>query len=78
MPFGVFVIIDNKGKTHLVCQVLASDETLETYIQILECIRRATEQAPIVMFTDADPALDVAIPIVFPETYPAHYIFHIA
>ena len=78
MPFGVFVIIDNKGKTRLICQVLASDETLETHIWILECIRRATEQAPIVMFTDADPALDAAIPIVFPETYPAHCIFHIA
>ena len=78
MPFGVFVIIDNKGKTRLVCQVLASDKTLETHIWILECIRRATEQALIVMFTDADPALDAAIPIVFPETYPAHCIFHIA
>ncbi|CAB4426979.1 unnamed protein product [Rhizophagus irregularis] len=30
------------------------------------------------MFTDADPALDAAIPIVFPETYSAHCIFHIA
>ena len=32
MPFGVFVIIDNKDKTRLVCQVLVSDETLETHI----------------------------------------------
>ena len=78
MPLGVFVIIDNKGKTCLVCQVLVSNESLDTHIWILECIRKATEQAPIVMFTDADPALDAAIPIVFPETYPAHCIFHIA
>ncbi|CAB5382637.1 unnamed protein product [Rhizophagus irregularis] len=29
------------------------------------------------MFTNADPALDAAIPIIFSETYPAHCIFHI-
>ncbi|RHZ89158.1 hypothetical protein Glove_18g82 [Diversispora epigaea] len=74
----IFIIIDNKCKTRLVCQALVSDETLDTHVWILECIRKATEQAPIVMFTDADPALDAAIPIVFPETYPAHCIFHIA
>jgi len=78
MPLGVFIIIDNKCKTRLVCQVLVSDESLDTHVWILKCIKRATEQAPIVMFTDADPALDAAIPIVFPETYPAHCIFHIA
>ncbi|RHZ84102.1 hypothetical protein Glove_85g101 [Diversispora epigaea] len=78
MPLGIFIIIDNKYKTRLVCQALVSDETLDTYIWILEYIRKATEQAPIVIFTDADLALDAAIPIVFPETHPAHCIFHIA
>ena len=78
MPLGVFIVIDNKCKTRLVCQTLVSDESLNTHIWILKCIRRATEQAPIVIFTDADPALDAAIPIVFPETYSAHCIFHIA
>ncbi|RHZ72158.1 hypothetical protein Glove_245g27 [Diversispora epigaea] len=78
MPLEIFIIIDNKCKTRLVCQTLVSDETLDTYIWILKCIRRATEQAPIVIFTDADPALNAAIPIVFPKTYPAHCIFHIA
>ncbi|EXX54899.1 hypothetical protein RirG_230330 [Rhizophagus irregularis DAOM 197198w] len=78
MPLGVFIIIDNKCKSRLVCQVLVSDETLNTHVWILECIKKATETAPIVMFTDADPALDAAIPIVFPETYLAHCIFHIA
>ncbi|RHZ46462.1 hypothetical protein Glove_621g28 [Diversispora epigaea] len=52
---------------------LISDETLDIYIWILECIRRATEQVPIVIFTDADPALDTAIPIVFLETYLVHF-----
>ncbi|CAG8730544.1 7459_t:CDS:2 [Cetraspora pellucida] len=45
---------------------------LKTYV------RRATNQAPIIIFTDADPMLDAAIPIVFPETYPAYCIFHIS
>ncbi|RHZ55116.1 hypothetical protein Glove_420g13 [Diversispora epigaea] len=53
--------VDNKCKSCLVCQVLVSDKSLDTYIWILEY-----------------PALDAAIPIVFPETYPAHCIFHIA
>jgi hypothetical protein len=43
LPLGVFIIIDNKNKTRLVCQVLASDETLDTHVWILKCIRRATE-----------------------------------
>ncbi|RHZ75962.1 hypothetical protein Glove_208g167 [Diversispora epigaea] len=60
MLLGIFIIIDNKCKTRLVCQA------------------KATEQTLIVMFTDADPALDAAIPIVFLETYPAHCIFYIA
>jgi hypothetical protein len=30
------------------------------------------------MFTDADPALDAAIPIVFSKIYLAYCIFHIA
>ncbi|PKC08368.1 hypothetical protein RhiirA5_500028 [Rhizophagus irregularis] len=29
------------------------------------------------MFTNADPVLDAAIPIIFSEIYPAHCIFHI-
>ncbi|GBC42201.2 hypothetical protein RIR_jg9764.t1 [Rhizophagus irregularis DAOM 181602=DAOM 197198] len=29
------------------------------------------------MFTNADPVLDTAIPIIFSKIYPAHCIFHI-
>ncbi|EXX75372.1 hypothetical protein RirG_042450 [Rhizophagus irregularis DAOM 197198w] len=77
MPLEVFIIIDNKCKSCLVCQVLVSDESLDTHVWILKCIKKATKTAPIVMFTDADPALDAAIPIIFSETYPVHCIFHI-
>lgn len=78
MPLGIFVVIDNKCKTRLACQVLMSNETVDTHVWILEHVKKATGKAPIVMFTDGDPALDTAIPIVFPETYSAHCIFHIA
>ncbi|GES92607.1 protein FAR1-related sequence 5-like [Rhizophagus clarus] len=77
MPLGVFIVIDNKCKTRLVCQALVSDESFDTYVWILNCIKNATNQTPIMMFTNADPALDAVIPIVFPETYAAHCIFHI-
>ncbi|GES72527.1 protein FAR1-related sequence 11-like [Rhizophagus clarus] len=49
---------------------------LEVFI-ILNCIKSATNQTPIIMFTDANPALDATIPIVLPETYAAYCIFHI-
>ncbi|CAG8746628.1 13364_t:CDS:2, partial [Cetraspora pellucida] len=78
MPLGLFIVIDNKCKTHLACQVLISDETIDTHVWILEHIKKAVDKVPIVMFTDRDPALDAAIPIVFSETYSAHCIFHIA
>ncbi|CAB4425841.1 unnamed protein product [Rhizophagus irregularis] len=54
------VINDNTTRTNQYQLPLASDETLDTHVWILKCIRRATEQPPIVMFTDADPALDAA------------------
>ncbi|PKK59279.1 hypothetical protein RhiirC2_795049 [Rhizophagus irregularis] len=44
--------------------ILVSDESLDTHIWILNCIKRATNQAPIVMFTDADPSLNAVIPIM--------------
>ncbi|CAG8809532.1 10293_t:CDS:2, partial [Cetraspora pellucida] len=78
MPLGIFIVIDNKCKTRLTCQVLMSNETIDTHVWILEHIKKAIRKAPIIIFTDRDLALDTAIPIVFPETYSAHCIFHIA
>jgi hypothetical protein len=38
---------------------------------------QATEKQPLVFFTDADPAMDAAIPVQFPNSYHAHCIYHI-
>lgn len=78
MPLSLFVGIDNNGRTRLLAQAIVSDETFETYQWILQCALQATEKQPIVFFTDADPAMDAAIPLQFPNSYHAHCIYHIA
>ena len=77
MPLSVFVGIDNNGRTRLLAQAIVGDETFETYQWILQCALKATEKQPIVLFTDADPALNAAIPLQFPNSYHAHCIYHI-
>ena len=77
MPLSVFVRIDNNGRTRLLAQAIINNETFETYQWILQCISKAIEKQPIVFFTDANPAMDVAIPIQFPNSYHAHCIYHI-
>lgn len=77
MPLSVFVGVDNNGRTRLLAQAIISDETFETYQWILQCTLQATDHQPVVFFTDADPAMDAAVPIKFPDSYHAHCIYHI-
>lgn len=78
MPLSLFVgVLDNNERTRLLAQAIVNDETFETYQWILQCTIQTTEKQPIVFFTDADPAMDVAIPFQYPNTYHAHCIYHI-
>ncbi|EXX71211.1 protein FAR1-RELATED SEQUENCE 11-like [Rhizophagus irregularis DAOM 181602=DAOM 197198] len=77
MPLSVFVGVDNNGRTRLLAQAVISNEIFETYQWILQCVLQATEKQPLVFFIDADPAMDTAIPVQFPNSYHAHCIYHI-
>ncbi|GBC03224.1 hypothetical protein RclHR1_05020001 [Rhizophagus clarus] len=77
MPLSVFVGVDNNGHTRLFAQAIISNETFEIYQWILQCVLQATEQQLLVFFTDADPAMDAAIPVQFSNSYHAHCIYHI-
>jgi len=78
MPLSLFVAVDNHFRTRLVAQVLVNDETKETYEWLLKSTLRATNHAPRVFITDADPGMDAAIDIQYSTTFPLHCLYHIS
>ena len=75
-PLSLFVIVDCDNKTRLLTQAFVQDETLETYLWILQCLKR-TSIEPGVIITDADPAMIGVIQQELPNTHHVHCIFHI-
>src|SRR5207248_8461737 len=75
-PLSLFIIVDCDNKTRLVAQAFVQDETLDTYIWLLQCLKR-TGIEPNVILTDADPAMIGAIQLELPNTYHLYCIFHI-
>src|SRR5256884_3202649 len=61
----------------MVATAVVSDETKETCQWILECLLSATNLAPNVLFTDADPAMVAAIHESLPTTKHNYCIWHI-
>ena len=78
MPLSLFVAVDNHFRTRLVAQALVNDETKETYEWLLSSTLQATNYAPRVFVTDADPGMDAAIDSQYSDTYPLHCIYHIS
>ncbi|CAG8686295.1 4711_t:CDS:1, partial [Ambispora gerdemannii] len=78
MPLSLFVAVNNHFRTRLVAQALVNDETKETYEWLLTCTLKATNYAPRVFITDADPGMDAAIDIQYSRTYPLHCLYHIS
>src|SRR5438128_7761501 len=58
MLLSIFVAVDNHFRTRLVAQALVNDETKETYKWLLAATLKATNYAPRVFITDADPGMD--------------------
>src|SRR5213082_1447872 len=61
MYLSLTIVVDNHAHSRIVATAVVSDETKETYQWILECLLCATDLAPNVLFTDADPAMVAAI-----------------
>src|SRR6266496_3327759 len=77
MPLSVFIIIDSDQRSRIVATAVVCDETVSTYEWILEQTMRATgDLQPAIIFTDADPAMQVAISNKYPRTIVRHCAFH--
>ena len=78
MPLSVFIIIDSDQRSRIVATAVVCDETVSTYGWILEQTLLATGGLqPITIFTDADPAMQIAISNKYSKTIVRHYAFHI-
>ena len=58
-------------------QGVLSNETMGSYKWMLEQLLLTTNLPPRVVVSDADPTLLAAVPLIFPESYEIHCIFHI-
>ncbi len=77
MYLSLTIVVDNHAHSRIVATAVVSDETKETYQWILECLLCATDLAPNVLFTDADPVMVVAIHESLPTTKHNYCIWHI-
>lgn len=78
MYLSVFLIRDNYGRFRNVANALVEDELASTYIWILQCLTKATDNTiPKSIWTDSEPGLINAISQVFPNTPHFYCLFHI-
>ena len=78
MAFNLFVGIDNNYKTRILTQALIKYEIQADYSQILQYTLEATDNlSPIILFTDGDSGMIVAIQIMYSETHHLLCIYHI-
>jgi hypothetical protein len=78
MYLSVFMIKDNYGKFRNVANALVEDEMASTYIWILQCLMKATNNiTPKAFWTDSEPGLINAAAHVFPTTPHFYCLFHI-
>ena len=57
MYLSLTIVVNNHAHSRMVATAVVSDEMKEIYQWILECLLCATDLAPNVLFTDADPAM---------------------
>ena len=77
MYLSLTIVVDNHARSRMAATAVISDETKESYQWILECLLSATNLAPNVIFTDADPAMVAAIHESLPTTKHNYCIWHI-
>ena len=79
MTLSLFVGINNNYKTRVLTQALTKYETQADYSWILQYTLEATENlSHIILFTDNDSKMIVAIQVVYLETHHLLCIYHIA
>ncbi|CAG8457760.1 22584_t:CDS:1 [Dentiscutata erythropus] len=75
----IFLIVDNYLHSRMVVQTLIDNETMESHSWIFQHIKNVTHNAaPRAIFTNANPAISVAIHDEFLMTKALHCMFHIS
>ncbi|CAG8779965.1 11254_t:CDS:2 [Dentiscutata erythropus] len=78
MLLSIFIVIDSNHRSRIAATAIVCDETVSTYEWILEQTKLATNSfQPKMIFTDADPAMQVAIATKYSKTIVRHCAFHI-
>ncbi|CAM8917243.1 unnamed protein product [Rhodiola kirilowii] len=68
MVFVPFTGIDNHKSSVTLAAGLISKEDVESYSWLLQCFKKSVASDPIVLLTDQDPALKIAVADVFPKS----------
>jgi transposase-like protein len=76
-PLSLFLIVDCNNKSRLLAQAFIQDETEESYIWLLQCLKR-TNIEPKTIITDADPAMIGALQQELPDTFHVTCIYHLS
>ncbi|KAL4575093.1 hypothetical protein LXL04_021934 [Taraxacum kok-saghyz] len=77
MPFGIFVGIDNHGRTILLGCALLRNEKLNTFEWLFKNFTLLMKKAPKTILTDQDPWMKQALETEMPYTKHAFCIWHI-
>ncbi|KAI3969131.1 hypothetical protein MKW92_024232 [Papaver armeniacum] len=77
MPFGIFVGVNNHGKTILFGCALLRNETIKAFQWLMKTFVSVMGKPPITILTDQDPWLTIAISTELPSTKHSFCIWHI-
>ncbi|KAK9677201.1 hypothetical protein RND81_11G127500 [Saponaria officinalis] len=77
MSFGIFIGIDNHGRTILFGCALLRNETITTFHWLMKTFVTLMKKPPLTIITDQDPWMTQAIALEMPTTKHAFCIWHI-
>ena len=71
------IVVDNNFQNLIIAAMLLEDETEATFTWVLQELKNSCDAFPIVLYSDANPALISSVRNNYPETRHLHCIFHI-
>ena len=77
MILMLVIVVDNNFQNLIIAAVLLEDETEATFTWVLQELKNSCDAFPIVLYSDANPALILSVRNNYPETRHLHCIFHI-
>ena len=77
MILMLVIVVDNNFRNLIVAAAILEDETEATFSWVLQELKNSCDVTPTALYSDADPALILAVKKNYPETHHFHCIFHI-